>query len=93
MARQRVDAWTVPRFVPAAARCFSTLARRSVQPGRLLICRSGSVIRAEVARHAGAEGTLFFGGEATDSEQTGTVAGAIASGRRAAHQLLRALQT
>lgn len=35
------------------------------------------------------EGTLFFGGEATDSDQTGTVAGAIASGRRAAHQLLR----
>jgi len=39
-----------------------------------------------------AEGTLFFGGEATDSDETGTVAGAIASGRRAAHQLLRTLQ-
>jgi monoamine oxidase len=36
-----------------------------------------------------AEGTLFFGGEATDSDQAGTVAGAIASGRRAAHELLR----
>jgi monoamine oxidase len=34
--------------------------------------------------------TLFFAGEATDPEQTGTVSGAIASGRRAASQLLRA---
>ena len=34
-------------------------------------------------------GTLYFAGEATDPEQTGTVAGAIASGRRAAKQLLR----
>jgi monoamine oxidase len=32
-------------------------------------------------------GTLFFAGEAT-SDQTGTVAGAIASGRRAARQIL-----
>lgn len=33
--------------------------------------------------------TLFFAGEATDGEQTGTVAGAIASGRRAARELLK----
>jgi monoamine oxidase len=33
--------------------------------------------------------TLFFAGEATSSDQTGTVAGAIASGRRAARGLLR----
>lgn len=37
-------------------------------------------------------GTLFFAGEATDSEgATGTVHGAIATGRRAARQALRAL--
>jgi monoamine oxidase len=37
-------------------------------------------------------GTLFFAGEATDAEgATGTVHGAIASGRRAARQVLRAL--
>jgi monoamine oxidase len=37
-------------------------------------------------------GTLFFAGEATDVEgRTGTVEGAIASGRRAAHQASRAL--
>jgi monoamine oxidase len=37
-------------------------------------------------------GTLFFAGEATDAEgSTGTVHGAIASGRRAARQVLRAL--
>jgi monoamine oxidase len=35
-------------------------------------------------------GTLFFAGEATDAEQTGTVSGAVASGRRAAARLLRA---
>lgn len=33
--------------------------------------------------------TLFFAGEATSSDQTGTVAGAIESGRRAAREVLR----
>ncbi|MBV8519197.1 MAG: FAD-dependent oxidoreductase [Acidobacteria bacterium] len=33
--------------------------------------------------------TLFFAGEATSSDETGTVAGAIESGRRAARELLR----
>jgi monoamine oxidase len=33
--------------------------------------------------------TLFFAGEATSADQTGTVAGAIDSGRRAARQYLR----
>jgi monoamine oxidase len=38
--------------------------------------------------------TLFFAGEATSSEgSTGTVGGAIATGRRAAGQVLRALRT
>lgn len=37
------------------------------------------------------EGTLFFAGEATDVSQTGTVAGALASGRRAAAQVLHSL--
>jgi monoamine oxidase len=37
-------------------------------------------------------GTVFFAGEATDSEgATGTVHGAIASGQRAARQVQRAL--
>lgn len=36
------------------------------------------------------ESTLFFAGEATDAEQTATVAGAIASGRRAARELIAA---
>jgi len=34
-------------------------------------------------------GTLFFAGEATSGDETGTVAGAIESGRRAAKELLR----
>jgi monoamine oxidase len=37
------------------------------------------------------ESTLFFAGEATDTEQTATVAGAIASGRRAAREVIAAL--
>lgn len=35
--------------------------------------------------------TLFFAGEATTADETGTVAGAIASGRRAAREVLRGL--
>ncbi|HEX6639846.1 MAG TPA: NAD(P)/FAD-dependent oxidoreductase [Thermoanaerobaculia bacterium] len=35
-------------------------------------------------------GTLFFAGEATSGDETGTVAGAIESGRRAARELLHA---
>jgi monoamine oxidase len=35
--------------------------------------------------------TVFLAGEATDAEQTGTVSGAIASGRRAARQVQTAL--
>jgi monoamine oxidase len=37
------------------------------------------------------EGTLFFAGEATEAEQSGTVPGAIASGRRAATRILKGL--
>jgi monoamine oxidase len=37
------------------------------------------------------DGTLFFAGEATSGDQIGTVAGALASGRRAAREVLRAL--
>jgi monoamine oxidase len=40
------------------------------------------------------DGMLFFAGEATDLEGcTGTVDSAIATGRRAARQVLRALRT
>ncbi len=38
------------------------------------------------------EGALFFAGEATDGAQIGTVAGALASGRRAAREVLRVLK-
>jgi monoamine oxidase len=38
------------------------------------------------------DGTLFFAGEATNGEQIGTVAGALASGRRAAREVLKALR-
>jgi monoamine oxidase len=36
------------------------------------------------------EGTLFFAGEATDAEESGTVQAALASGRRAAREVLTA---
>ena len=35
------------------------------------------------------QSTLFFAGEATSGDETGTVSGAITSGRRAARELLR----
>ncbi len=38
------------------------------------------------------EGTLFFAGEATNGAEIGTVAGALASGRRAAREILHLLQ-
>jgi monoamine oxidase len=37
--------------------------------------------------------TLFFAGEATDFDQMGTVAGALRSGKRAAHEFLSSLLT
>jgi monoamine oxidase len=37
-------------------------------------------------------GTLFFAGEATSLEQMGTVAGAIGSGKKAAHQIIQSLK-
>lgn len=51
----------------------------------------GVEARASFARPVA--GTLFFAGEATSKEEAGTVAGAIASGRRAARELLRARDT
>jgi monoamine oxidase len=46
----------------------------------------GTGARAELAEPL--EDTLFFAGEATDTEQSGTVGGALASGLRAAQQIL-----
>src|SRR6185503_474513 len=50
----------------------------------------GSGAPAALARPV--DGTLFFAGEATNGEQIGTVAGALASGRRAAKEVIRALR-
>jgi monoamine oxidase len=46
----------------------------------------GSGAREELAEPL--EDTLFFAGEATDTEQSGTVGGALASGIRAAREIL-----
>jgi monoamine oxidase len=48
----------------------------------------GSGAHAALARPV--QSTLFFAGEATNGEETGTVAGAIESGRRAAKEVLTA---
>ena len=45
-------------------------------------------VGARAALAAPLAGTLYFAGEATDTEQSGTVAGALESGRRAARELL-----
>jgi monoamine oxidase len=46
----------------------------------------GTGAREELA--APLEDTLYFAGEATDTEQSGTVGGALASGQRAAREVL-----
>ncbi len=48
-------------------------------------------VKAHAALAKPIAGTLFFAGEATTGEETGTVAGAITTGRRAAKKLLAAL--
>jgi monoamine oxidase len=56
------------------------------------VCVGGKDAPAKLARPL--DGTLFFAGEASDPEgRTGTVHGAIATGRRAAKQVLRSLST
>lgn len=52
------------------------------------VCVGGQRARAQLAKPI--DGTLYFAGEATDtSGQASTVAGAIASGKRAAHDVLK----
>jgi monoamine oxidase len=48
----------------------------------------GSSAAGSLARPV--EGTLFFAGEATEPDRSGTVEGALASGRRAARQVMNA---
>ena len=47
---------------------------------------NGQGAREELAAPLG--GTIFFAGEATDSEEAGTVAGALRSGIRAAREAM-----
>jgi monoamine oxidase len=50
----------------------------------------GAPVQKALARPV--EGTLFFAGEGTDAGETGTVSGALASGARAAAQVLKVLE-
>lgn len=58
--------------------------------GAYSFCRPGGALAAR-ALSAPVGGALFLAGEATDHDYPGTVAGAIASGARAAKQVLAAL--
>jgi monoamine oxidase len=77
---KRLDAWTSHdwRADPFARGAYSYIGVNGTTAPRAL----GRPV----------DGTLFFAGEATNGAQIGTVAGAIASGRRAAREILRVLQ-
>lgn len=51
---------------------------------------NGERVQAALARPV--EGTLFFAGEGTEADETGTVSGALASGARAARQVRKVLE-
>jgi monoamine oxidase len=55
------------------------------------LASGASSAASELARSV--EGTLFFGGEAIDEEHSGTVEGALRSGRKAVQKIIRAKET
>jgi monoamine oxidase len=61
-------------------------ADRWSRGGYSYVLVGGAGAREELA--APLKDTLFFAGEATDREESGTVAGALRSGQRAAKELL-----
>jgi len=86
---------TLERVFGKAARVESRLQNFRLQDWRADPFARGaySYVRvggagAREALAAPLAGTLYFAGEATDTEQAGTVAGALESGRRAARELL-----
>lgn len=86
---------TLERLFGKAARVESRLQNFRLQDWRADPFARGaySYVRvggtgAREALAAPLAGTLYFAGEATDTEQAGTVAGALESGRRAACELL-----
>jgi monoamine oxidase len=62
---------------------------RKRRPDVIVIGAGAAGLAAARALARPVAGTLFFAGEATDADQSGTVAGAIASGQRAAEELLK----
>ena len=71
---------------PRAALIHDWQADPFARGGYSYVRVGGTGARQELA--APLEDTLFFAGEATDTEQSGTVGGALASGQRAAQELL-----
>jgi monoamine oxidase len=71
---------------PLAYRMHDWQADPFARGGYSYVKVGGTGAREELAEPL--EETLFFAGEATDTEQSGTVGGALASGLRAAHQVL-----
>ena len=69
-------------------------APRSFRPARPLSAALAVALALAAAPAAAAdqfEGTVFFAGEATENEESGTVEAALASGHRAAREILRAI--
>jgi monoamine oxidase len=75
----------VPRVEAALAQDWQ--ADPHARGGYSYVLVGGQGAREELRRSI--DKTLFFAGEATDSEEAGTVAGALRSGLRAAREVLR----
>jgi monoamine oxidase len=73
---------------PQAFRVHDWQADPHARGGYSYVKVGGTGAREELA--APLEETLYFAGEATDTEQSGTVGGALASGLRAAKEILNA---
>jgi len=61
------------------------LVHRDVSPGNVLVGGDGA--RKSLAEPLA--DTLYFAGEATDAEESGTVGGALQSGVRAAREIIK----
>jgi len=76
-----------PRAELAATFAQDWMHDRHSRGGYSYVLVNGEGAREELA--APLDDTIFFAGEATDSEEAGTVAGALRSGIRAARQVMR----
>ena len=76
----------VPNVVPAIGAAFNDAIERALKD---IEARVAGTLKESLTEALAAplEETLYFAGEATDTEQSGTVGGALASGQRAAREI------